>query len=247
MSNKQKLNYQDFYYFSLPMRSPTANLKATRFCLWLALAQMIVLPVYFFSPEATVLPKTELLIFIYIFFSVVSLLSFITLLLFRTAFYEALVYLVAGLFFLELSFLFILIAYVEFFNSHNEMEIFNTLNLNIIESKKRVFLNQLFLVPIISTICGFLFHIYLIKTGKTNEEYMTINKHKKNNKHYELLFSVILIFALLLLNSFYFIGSTMNILFILGSIICVFFQSVSIIISYMKLKFPKVYLEKAQK
>lgn len=248
MSDKQKLTSKDFYYFSLPMNSSASNLKAVRFCLWLALGQIIVLPVYFTSQDATVLPITGPLMLVYLFLASVSFLSLITLFLFKITIYDALVYLVTGLFFLELSFLFIIIFYVEFFNAHNEMEIFNTINLNIIESKKTILINQLLLIPIVSTICGFLFHIYMIKTGKTNEDYKNAQKYKKNSKQYEriipILFPIIFIFALFNSHSEIFKGGMMNLLFILGSIICSFFLPVPIIISYMKLKFPNEYSEK---
>lgn len=247
-NNKKKLSAEDFYYFSLPMTSSAANLKAVRFCLWLALGQIIVLPVYFFSQDSQVLPVTGPLMLIYLLFAIISIISLITLLLFKTLIYESMVYLITSLFFLELSFLFVIVAYVEFFNGHNEMEVFNTLNIEFIEQNKIILINQLLLIPIISFICGLAFHFYMIKTGKASKRYKKAGKFKKNNSNYEkfipIFFPVILMFTFLNSNLGIFQGDLIIILFILGSITSSFFSPVFMIISYMKLKFPIEYSER---
>lgn len=249
--NKKKLTADDFFYFSLTIRPSVTDVKGMRFALWLAVGQIIVVPFYMFDHGLKFLPVTDLFRIVYLFCMSISVLSIITLLLFKTKIYELMVYFVSGLVFLNISFLFLLIGYAEFFSNRNEMELFNTLDFSVIAHQKEIWLNGLLLIPLISFILSVIVHIYAIRKGKTNKYYKKAEKYKQNSsdfgKFLPLFFPVTLAGVFFINSMDMSEGYLMVLLFVVSSIIASAGTPTFIAVSYMKYKFPEVYSEKVLK
>ncbi|ALS02409.1 hypothetical protein ATZ33_13740 [Enterococcus silesiacus] len=247
-ANKKKLTGDDFFYFSLTLNSSAIDLKSMKFFLWVAVCQIIVVPVYVISYGQEVLPQTGPLLLTYLFLSFISLFSLLNLLLFKTKVYEPMAYFMAGLLFLGIAFLLIIVGYTEFFMNHNDMEVFNTLNLSIIEHEKIILINRLILIPPISFILSSCFHLYAIKTGKTSRNHKKAKKYEQNSRNFSkilpLFFPLILMFVFLNNTLNIIQGNLMILLFTLSSVILSVFAPSLIVISYMKKKFPTIYWEK---
>ncbi|MCA5014318.1 MULTISPECIES: hypothetical protein [unclassified Enterococcus] len=240
-----KKNADDFYFFIIPMkyRLDFLNIKTARTIILTAIAcyPIMYLIIKNFELDGIYLPNTPIFKCIIFFFLTVVSLSVFSFLFRKHKMYDSMVWLLTSLAFLEIAYFLILMEYLSFLRKYISIE------------WQALIFNILLVIPIIFIFISLGRYIRIIHTGKTHKKYPKVIlleqkfKNESDTNFEEVKSKKFILYASLIgvgLGGMIETSFTLFLVFLGCACLMSWMVPRFLIISYLKFKFPELYLEK---